>query len=124
MRPDLAQRLCPGRAAYTGDGLILAEAVEGIGELIGLPDCELPASGYVTTIDDLHRFAEMLRRGGELDGVRILSPATMKFATQIHTGSLRNVKFDPFASYRNWETYPPTWAPGSSSAAKETLSAR
>jgi CubicO group peptidase (beta-lactamase class C family) len=106
MRPDLAQRLCPVRAAYTGQGLIPAEAMEGIGALIGLPDCELPAGGYVTTIDDLHRFAEMLRRGGELDGARILSPATIKFATQIHTGSLRNVKVDPWASYRNWETYP------------------
>jgi len=38
VRPDLAQRLCPVRAAYTGQGLIPAEAMEGIGELIRSSD--------------------------------------------------------------------------------------
>ena len=33
--------------------------------------------GCVSTAHDLFRFAEMLRRGGELEGVRILSPATV-----------------------------------------------
>ena len=30
--------------------------------------------GLVGTLADYHRFTEMLRRGGELDGVRLLGP--------------------------------------------------
>jgi CubicO group peptidase (beta-lactamase class C family) len=41
-------------------------------------------SGLVSTISDYLRFAEMLRRGGELDGVRILGPRTLAFMTQNH----------------------------------------
>jgi CubicO group peptidase (beta-lactamase class C family) len=42
------------------------------------------AGGLVSTAPDYFRFAEMLRRGGELDGVRILGPRTLKFMTQNH----------------------------------------
>jgi len=66
----------------------------------------MPGGGCVTTIDDLHRFAEMLRRGGELDGARILAPATIDYAARNHTGSLRNMLFDPVLSTRNWEATP------------------
>lgn len=41
-------------------------------------------AGLVSTIGDYLRFAEMLRRGGELDGVRILSPKTVDFMTSDH----------------------------------------
>ncbi len=37
--------------------------------------------GLVSSAGDYHRFTEMLRRGGELDGVRILSPRTLDFMT-------------------------------------------
>lgn len=40
--------------------------------------------GLVGTIDDYFRFCEMLRRGGDLDGVRILSPATLEFMRRNH----------------------------------------
>ena len=39
------------------------------------PEAEMPWVGGVCAAADLFRFAEMLRRGGELDGARILSPA-------------------------------------------------
>lgn len=42
------------------------------------------ASGLVSTAADYFRFVEMLRRGGELDGARILGPRTVKFMTQNH----------------------------------------
>jgi CubicO group peptidase (beta-lactamase class C family) len=58
------------------------------------------------SIDDLHRFAEMLRRGGELDGARVLSPAMIEFCARNHTGEMRNVYFDPTFGTRNWLTYP------------------
>ena len=34
----------------------------------------VPSSNTVSTADELSRFAEILRRGGELDGVRIMAP--------------------------------------------------
>lgn len=41
-------------------------------------------AGLVSTIGDYYRFTEMLRRGGELDGVRILGPRTLKFMLRNH----------------------------------------
>jgi len=107
MRKDLLERLCPVRAAYRDiPALLPAEALEGVGALLLMPGCEIPGGGCLTTIQDLHRFAEMLRRGGELDGARILSPAMLDFCARNHTGQLRNVLFDAFAGYRGWEFYP------------------
>jgi CubicO group peptidase (beta-lactamase class C family) len=42
----------------------------------------VPSSSTVSTAQELSRFAEMLRRGGELDGVRVLSPETLYSATR------------------------------------------
>lgn len=40
--------------------------------------------GLVSSTMDYLRFAEMVRRGGELDGARILSPKTVQFMTANH----------------------------------------
>ncbi|MBV8787740.1 MAG: lipase LipE [Mycobacterium sp.] len=37
----------------------------------------VPSSNTVSTANEMSRFAEIWRRGGELDGVRVLSPETM-----------------------------------------------
>lgn len=108
-RADLLARLCPVRVAYSGiPALLPAAAVEGLGALLATPGCEVPGGGCITTASDVHRFAEMLRRGGELDGVRILSPAMLDFCTRNHTGALRNVLFDTFVGTRNWQACPAT----------------
>jgi CubicO group peptidase (beta-lactamase class C family) len=67
---------------------------------------EMPWVGMVSTAADIHRFAEMLRRGGELDGARILSPATLERATCTHTGDLPNELYRTLAVGRGWEPYP------------------
>ncbi|HVW29903.1 MAG TPA: serine hydrolase domain-containing protein [Polyangiaceae bacterium] len=41
-------------------------------------------SGLVSTASDYLRFAEMMRRGGELDGVRLLGPRTVRYMTSNH----------------------------------------
>ena len=41
----------------------------------------VPSSSTVSTADELSRFAEILRRGGELDGVRVMRPETLRAAT-------------------------------------------
>jgi CubicO group peptidase (beta-lactamase class C family) len=38
----------------------------------------------VSTAGDYHRFTQMLLRGGELDGVRLLGPRTVAFMTRNH----------------------------------------
>jgi CubicO group peptidase (beta-lactamase class C family) len=40
--------------------------------------------GLVSTTADYYRFVEMLRRGGELDGARILGSRTIRLMTQNH----------------------------------------
>ena len=40
--------------------------------------------GLVSTPEDYYRFAQMLAHGGELDGKRILAPATVKLMTSNH----------------------------------------
>jgi CubicO group peptidase (beta-lactamase class C family) len=49
------------------------------------------SSGLVSTAADYLRFAEMLRRGGELDGVRILGPRTIKYMTMNHLPGGRDI---------------------------------
>ena len=105
-RDDLLARLCPVRAAYKEPGLFAPEALEGIGELVRVAGCEIPAGGYLTTAYDLHRFAEMFRRGGELDGKRVLAPATIDYCTRNHTGDMPNQLWNYATGMRGWDPFP------------------
>jgi len=40
--------------------------------------------GLISSAHDYHRFSQMLRRGGELDGVRLLSPRTVSYMARNH----------------------------------------
>jgi CubicO group peptidase (beta-lactamase class C family) len=51
---------------------------------------EMPWVGIVSTTPDMFRFAEMLRRGGTLDGARLLSPAMIAMAARNWTGEKIN----------------------------------
>lgn len=46
------------------------------------PAYEAGGAGLVSTLDDYMRFARMLMQGGQLAGVRILQPETVRFMTQ------------------------------------------
>lgn len=106
-RDDLAERLCPVRVSYKDiPALLPPEAVEGIGAILTMPGAELPGGGCMTCIQDVHRFAEMLRGGGELNGHRMLSPGMIDFCTRNHTGEKRNILFDMWTGTRNWLFYP------------------
>jgi CubicO group peptidase (beta-lactamase class C family) len=105
-RPDLLARWCPIRSAYKEAGLFDPAAIEGMQHLLSQPGAELPAGGFLTTVRDMHRFAEMLRRGGELDGKRVLSPATIDFATQNQTGDRPNELWNYTTGYRGWDPFP------------------
>jgi CubicO group peptidase (beta-lactamase class C family) len=88
-RKDLSSRIVPIVAHDQSFGNMSSKQVEEHNEFI-TENAEIPWMGCVSTVYDLFCFAEMLRRGGELDGVRILSPASVKQATTIQTGTLAN----------------------------------
>lgn len=46
-------------------------------------------AGLCSTVPDYYRFAQMLLNGGELDGVRLLSPKTVELMTTDMVGDLR-----------------------------------
>ncbi|MGW4026532.1 serine hydrolase domain-containing protein, partial [Streptomyces sp. NPDC005009] len=61
----------------------------GIEPIAGLPLRGRPrflsgSGGMVASAHDFHRFMELLRRRGELDGTRLLSPATVDLMTRNH----------------------------------------
>ena len=85
---DSEARYCPIKAAWSGGGVLPPETVEGMNLLMRIPGAEIPGGGAVSTMEDLFRFVEMLRNGGELDGARILSPAMIEYASRNQTGDL------------------------------------
>lgn len=70
------------------------------------PETESPHVGVASSVGDLHRFAEMLRRGGELDGVRVLSPRMVELARQVHTGEMPNELYRAVHLRAGWEVAP------------------
>jgi CubicO group peptidase (beta-lactamase class C family) len=54
------------------------------GDYLEQPGMPSGGGGTVTTAEDYFRFAEMLANGGELNGVRILSPASVQLMSTNH----------------------------------------
>ena len=69
-------------------------------------EAEMPWVGGISTAGDIYRFAEMLRRGGELEGARVLGPAIIDKATRLQTGDKPNELYKAMALGRGWEPYP------------------
>ena len=97
-----AKKMVPIKASFPEGGWLSKRDIEIMEEIID-EDAEMPWVGAVSTVRDIHRFAEMLRRGGELDGVRILSPATIDLATTNHTGELTNNLYANISHARGWD---------------------
>jgi CubicO group peptidase (beta-lactamase class C family) len=67
---------------------------------------EMPWVGAISTALDMYRFGEMLRRGGELDGARILSPTLVERAHHCWTGDKPNELYRQIFEKRGWEVLP------------------
>ncbi len=81
VEPGRADRLA---AAYMVNPSGVSEpavAIDGSAAL-SPPPALSGGGGLIGTAGDYLRFAEMLRRGGELDGVRLLSPRTVGYMTR------------------------------------------
>jgi CubicO group peptidase (beta-lactamase class C family) len=104
--PDrFRDRIVPLAVRDRSPGLFEPVLMEAI-NLMMTEETEAPAGGAVSTAADIFRFAEMLRRGGELNGTRILSPGMVKMATTNHTGDLPNHIFDYAREMHGWPVWP------------------
>ncbi|MFI5367308.1 MAG: serine hydrolase domain-containing protein [Candidatus Binatia bacterium] len=101
----LATRLAPVVARFREAGLFDPLQMEMFAAMM-TAESEIPAGGYVSTASDVFRFAEMLRRGGTLDGVRILSPAMVELVQVNQTGEQPNSLWDYTYAMRGWEPFP------------------
>ncbi len=101
----LAERRCPVVVRDRSPGLLPPELVESLGNALDASS-EIPAGGYVTTLRDFARFAEALRAGGEIDGVRWLSPVTLDLATRNYTGRMPNDLWNYAVEARGWPVFP------------------
>lgn len=106
LRTDLAERVAPVVARDRRRGLFEPEQVEMFGAAALTEQAEIPAGGYVSMASDIFRFAEMLRREGELDGARILSPPMVELIQVNQTGEQPNSLWDYTYAFRGWEPFP------------------
>jgi CubicO group peptidase (beta-lactamase class C family) len=68
--------------AAGSDGLVVNRA---LGDAALTPPRLLAGgAGLISTVGDYHRFSQMLLRGGELDGVRLLGPRTVAYMARNH----------------------------------------
>ena len=101
----LASRRVPVIVRDRSEGLFPPEMLEAFNILLK-EDTEIPAGGAVGTAADIFRWAETLRCGGELDGVRVLSPAIIELATTNHTGLKPNNLWNYARELRGWDEFP------------------
>jgi len=72
-----------------GKAVRAAEGPRGQGHYIDGPRKNFAGgAGLISTARDYSRFMEMIRGGGELNGVRILSPRSVELMTTNHVGTL------------------------------------
>lgn len=105
VRDDMRERLVPIKALESGGFPFPTEFLE-VFDLPMLQAACIPGGGARSTVFDLARFYQAWLNGGELDGVRILSPAMVELATTIHTGDMKDRLFDPICLAQGWATFP------------------
>jgi CubicO group peptidase (beta-lactamase class C family) len=102
---EWGDRLVPLVPKFSTEGWMIPWDITVMNELIH-EDAEMPWVGAVSTTDDVHRLADMLRRGGERGGARILSPAAIDLASRVHTGTKENDIYGGLARRMGWPVPP------------------
>lgn len=105
VRPDMQERRVPLQALDQGGAPFPMAFLEAFNR----PEVQaaaVPGAGSYSTIADLGRFYQMWLNGGELDGVRLLSPAMVDLATTIHTGDMEDRLIEPIRVARQWPKAP------------------
>jgi CubicO group peptidase (beta-lactamase class C family) len=91
--PDKRARLATVYALKDGATAVERAPDPGLGQgdyVDGPRKCFAGGAGLLSTATDYARFLQMLLNGGELDGVRLLSPKTIELATSNNVGRLFN----------------------------------
>ena len=70
------------------DGTVKRSSARPATSYLTKPKMFLGGAGLVSTARDYLRFSQMLLNGGELDGVRLLSPKTVELMTRDHIGDM------------------------------------
>lgn len=83
--PEKAGRLAPVYGLEEGK-LKLMEPTNTTDYIHGPQTCFSGGAGLLSTIEDYGRFLQMLLNGGELEGVRLLSPKTVELMRADHLG--------------------------------------
>jgi CubicO group peptidase (beta-lactamase class C family) len=101
--PEKAERLA---ACYqrTPDALAALQDDPATSPYLTPPAFISGGGGLVCTLSDYHRFCECLRRGGELDGVRLIGPRTLALMHRNHLPggkSLSDMAVDGFSETGN-----------------------
>jgi CubicO group peptidase (beta-lactamase class C family) len=99
---EWADRLVPVVAYIPSEGWLNKHDVEVMNEVI-VEGAELPWVGGVATAGDIHRFAEFLRRRGEVNGTQLLSRTVLDLATTLQTGDLTNDLYGNMARALGWD---------------------
>jgi CubicO group peptidase (beta-lactamase class C family) len=99
------ERIVPVVLRDKTPGLFDASLIEAL-NFLSNEQMELPAGGGISTANDIFLFSEMLRRGGELNGARVLSPETVKLATSNQTGDMVNHLMDYMREMYGWPQFP------------------
>ena len=81
--PDKTDRFCANYRRAADKSLRLLDA-PATSEYLKEPTFHSGGGGLTSTTEDYLRFCEMLRRGGELDGARILGPRTLALMRRNH----------------------------------------
>lgn len=105
VRPDMQERRVPVQALDEGGVPFPMSFLEAF----NAPEVQaaaIPGGGSYSTIFDLARFYQMWLNGGELDGVRLLSPALVDLATTIHTGDMEDRLIEPIRVAKQWPVAP------------------
>lgn len=104
--PDrLRDRAVPIVARHGSAGWLSQRDFEVLNEAID-ETAEMPWVGAVSTVSDMLRFVEMLRRGGEYEGTRLIAPGILERALENQTGDLTNNWWIPMAQRRGWDHMP------------------
>lgn len=89
--PDQRDRLVTVYASENGRAVRAPEGSRGQGSYVDGPRRNFAGgAGLLSTAADYARFLEMIRHGGELDGVRILAPRTVQLMTTNQVGTLHS----------------------------------
>jgi CubicO group peptidase (beta-lactamase class C family) len=88
---DQRDRLVTVYASEDGRAVRAPEGPRGQGSYVDGPRRNFAGgAGLLSTAADYARFLEMIRNGGELDGVRILAPRTVQLMTTNQVGNLHS----------------------------------